>query len=170
MAGNIQREGPPARSRESEVFVALLRTADALLREAEELLKRWDLSQTQYNVLRILRGAGPEGLPCREIGSRMITRDPDITRLLDRLEARGLASRVRERHDRRMVTSRITAQGLRVLQPLDAPINQLHRHQFERLSARKLGQLMRLLEQAQERDRTRPRSRPLAQSLLHRRK
>jgi len=156
VAGNAQREGLPARSRESEVFVLLLRAADALLREAEVLLKRSDLSQTQYNVLRILRGAGPGGLPCREIGRRMITRDPDITRLLDRLEARGLVTRGRERHDRRVVTSRITAQGLKVLKQLDAPINQLHRRQFERLSARKLGLLMRLLEGAREREGTAP--------------
>ena len=156
MAGNVEREGSPGRSRESEAFVFLLRTADALLREVEELLKRSDLSQTQYNVLRILRGAGPGGLPCREIGSRMITRDPDITRLLDRLEARGLVSRARERHDRRVVITRITAQGLKVLKQLDEPINQLHRRQFERLSARKLGLLVRLLGEARERKGTAP--------------
>ena len=154
MAGTVQRESPPSQSRESEAFVFLLRTADALLREAEELLKKAGLSQTQYNVMRILRGAGPAGLPCREIASRMITRDPDITRLLDRLEARGLVTRGRERRDRRVVTSRITAQGLKALKQLDVPIAELHRRQFERLSGRKLGLLMRLLEEVRKRDGT----------------
>src|SRR5690242_4933987 len=90
-AGTPERET----SLEAEVFVSLLRTADALTRDAETLLKRTGLSSTQYNVLRILCGAGSEGLACREIVGKMISRDPDITRLLDRMESRGLIARSR---------------------------------------------------------------------------
>src|SRR5215467_1959891 len=87
---------------EEEAFLDLLRTTDLLSRGPAQVIKAEDLSATQYNVLRILRGA-PEGLACGEIGNRMITRDPDITRLLDRLEKRGLISRARDTKDRRMV-------------------------------------------------------------------
>ena len=92
-------------------FLDLLRATDMLSRGPIEVLKQEDLSMTQYNVLRILRGA-PAGLPCGEIAKRMITRDPDITRLLDRLEKRGLISRCRETKDRRAVMTRITPRGL----------------------------------------------------------
>ncbi len=78
----------PFTSREQEAYLSLLRTADALQAQVEARLKEFGLTGTQYNALRILRGAGPDGLPCREIGERMITRDPDITRLLNRLEDR----------------------------------------------------------------------------------
>ena len=150
------REEPPAKTRRparplaQETFVAVLRAAEALLRDAELLLKPADLSHTQYNVLRILRGAGPQGLACREIGERMLTRDPDITRLLDRLEARGLVRRERERRDRRVVKTRITDEGLRILKSLDAPVAELHRRQLQRLPARRLRLLVRLLEQVRE--------------------
>src|ERR1700674_2592804 len=98
----------PQTQLEAQVFVSLLRTADALARGAESLLKPTGLSATQYNVLRILRGAGKEGLACREVGCRMISRDPDITRLLDRMESRGLIARARGEEDRRVVKTRIT--------------------------------------------------------------
>ena len=90
---------------EEAAFLDLLRTTDMLSRGLALLLKAEDLSATQYNVLRILRGA-PDGLPCGEIASRMITRDPDVTRLLDRLEKRGLIVRWRETKDRRMVMAK----------------------------------------------------------------
>src|ERR1700752_2153169 len=105
---------------EEAAFLDLLRTTDMLSRGLVAVLKTADLSPTQYNVLRILRGS-PEGLPCGEIASRMITRDPDITRLLDRLEKRGLISRCRETKDRRMVMARITADGIKLLAPLEEP-------------------------------------------------
>ncbi len=130
---------------EDEVFIRLLRTADALLRDVEQVLKPAGLSHAQYNVLRILRGAGPEGLACSEIGCRMITRDPDITRLVDRLEARGLVSRERERADRRVVRTRITAEGLRILRELDEPITALHRRQLRHVPGKRLRVLLRLL-------------------------
>src|SRR5580658_3624726 len=117
---------------EEAAALDLLRTSDLLSRGPLQVLKTQDLSPTQYNVLRILRGA-PEGLPCGEIGSRMITRDPDITRLLDRLEKRGLIVRSRESKDRRMVTARIMPLGLKVLGRLDEPVQETHRKQLGHL-------------------------------------
>ena len=115
----MQRAAKPKRNSqaglEARVFVSLLRTADALARGAEALIKPYGLSATQYNILRILRGAGEKGLACREVGCRLISRDPDITRLLDRMESRGLIARAREAQDRRVVKTRITAEGLRLL-------------------------------------------------------
>jgi len=131
---------------EEQVFVNVMRTADALARGGEALLKPTGLSATQYNVLRILRGAGTQGLACREVGCRMISRDPDITRLLDRMESRGLIARAREEQDRRVVKTRITPEGLRVLAELDAPVQELHRRQLHHLPAKELRQLSRLLE------------------------
>src|ERR1051325_9127394 len=98
----------PFGSLEDEVFVNLLRTAGAFLWREAEMLKPYELTLPQYNVLRILRGAGPGGLICREIGERMITRDPDVTKLLDRLETRGLVSRERQEKDRRVIVARVT--------------------------------------------------------------
>jgi DNA-binding MarR family transcriptional regulator len=133
---------------EEQVFVGVMRTADALTRNAGSVLKPSGLSATQYNVLRILRGAGPEGLACSEVGCRMISRDPDITRLLDRLEARGLISRTRGEKDRRVVKTYITKEGLRILAELDGPVQELHRRQLRHMPPEKLRQLSRLLEMA----------------------
>jgi DNA-binding MarR family transcriptional regulator len=129
---------------EESAFLDLLRTADILTRGLVLVLKKVDLSPTQYNVLRILRGA-PEGLPCGEIASRMITRDPDITRLLDRLEKRSLISRCRETKDRRMVLTRITPAGLKLLAGLDAPVQEAHRKQLSHLGRGRLEELSGLL-------------------------
>jgi DNA-binding MarR family transcriptional regulator len=152
-------------SLEGEVFLALLRSADSLLRQAEELLKGSGLSHTQYNVLRILRGAEREtlhsraaqrtakgtgengGLPCGEIAARMITRDPDITRLLDRLEARGLVARSRQKQDRRVVQARITPAGTKLLGELDAPVDAMHKQQLRGMQAGHLQTLLQLLEE-----------------------
>src|SRR3979490_822931 len=106
---------------EEAAFLELLRTTDMLSRGLVKVLKAEDLSLTQYNVLRILRGA-PQGLPCGEIASRMITRDPDVTRLLDRMEKRGLISRSRESRDRRLVLARIAPEGLKLVNRLDEPV------------------------------------------------
>jgi DNA-binding MarR family transcriptional regulator len=150
----MQRAAKPKRDPqaglEARVFVSLLRTADALARGAEALLKPYSLSATQYNILRILRGAGEKGLACREVGGRLISRDPDITRLLDRMESRGLIARAREAQDRRVVKTRITAQGLRLLDELDKPVHELHRRQMRHLPARQLRQLANLLDRARE--------------------
>ena len=129
---------------EEAAFLDLLRTSDMLSRPVAQLLKKDDLSQTQYNVLRILRGA-PDGLTCGEIGNRMITRDPDITRLLDRLEQRHLISRCRETKDRRMVLTRIAPEGLALLARLDEPIEDTHRKLLGHLGMERLKQLAILL-------------------------
>jgi DNA-binding MarR family transcriptional regulator len=131
-------------SAEEIAFLDLLRTTDMLSRGLLLVLKSEDLSSTQYNVLRILRGAS-DGLPCGEIASRMITRDPDITRLLDRMEKRGLISRCRETKDRRMVMARITPEGLKVLARLDEPVQAAHRKQLGHLGKQKLRDLTELL-------------------------
>jgi DNA-binding MarR family transcriptional regulator len=132
---------------EEESFVDLVRTCDLLSRAPARLLKIEDLSGTQYNVLRILRGS-PEGLPCGEIASRMITRDPDVTRLLDRLEKRRLITRCRETKDRRMVMARITPEGLKVLARLDEPVEELHRRQLGHMGKDRLHKLAEILAAA----------------------
>ena len=131
-------------SPEEAAFLDLLRTTDMLSRGLVQVLKAEDLSSTQYNVLRILRGA-PEGLPCGEIASRMITRDPDVTRLLDRLEKRQLISRCRETEDRRTVRVRIAPEGLKALARLDEPVQAAHRKQLVHLGRERLRALTELL-------------------------
>src|SRR5271169_6480728 len=120
---------------EERLFLALLRTADALGQDAEQLTKSIGLTGTQYNVLQILRGAGPNGLPCRGIGERMISRDPDMTRLLDRMEKGALITRARQKDDRRVVNTQITEEGLGLLRKLDQPMRELHRNQFQHMAA-----------------------------------
>ena len=132
---------------EEDTFLELCRTTDLLSRRLEFLLKAEDLSSNQYNVLRILRGS-PDGLPCGELGNRMITRDPDITRLLDRLEKRELISRCRETKDRRMVMARITPAGMELLARMDAPVREGHRNQLGHLGRERLRSLTDLLRVA----------------------
>ena len=143
----------------AEVYLTLQHVADLLLRPVEETLKAADLSHTQYNVLRILRGAHWDaerrgvqraesgGLPCGEIAARMITRDPDITRLLDRLEARGLVARSRQKNDRRVVQARIAPAGIQLLKKLDKPMDATHRAQFAHVPAAHLKQLLEHLKE-----------------------
>jgi DNA-binding MarR family transcriptional regulator len=134
-------------SPEEVAFLELCRTTDLLSRRLAALLKTEDLSANQYNVLRILRGS-PDGLPCGEIGNRMITRDPDITRLLDRLEKRELISRCRETKDRRMVMARITPRGMELLARMDQPVQEAHRTQLGHLGRTRLRALTDLLRVA----------------------
>src|SRR5262249_11872532 len=114
-----------------------------------QLLKSEDLSPSQYNVLRILRGS-PEGLPCGEVGSRLITRDPDITRLFDRMEKRDLIARSRNGNDRRVVMAQITPAGLELLARLDQPVRDTHRKLLGHLGETRLRALGRLLEACRE--------------------
>jgi len=144
---NIQQASDRA-TPEQEAFLSIVRTADALMRGVAEVLKPTTLSPTQYNVLRILRGAEPDGLACQQIGDRMLTREPDITRLLDRLSARDLITRVRSTEDRRIVLTRITREGLKMIDALDEPIRQLHRQQLSHLSRQQLQRLVDDLELA----------------------
>ncbi len=136
----------PSPAAQQETYLSLLRTADALQAQVEGKLKEFGLTGTQYNALRILRGAGPEGLPCREIGERMITHDPDITRLLNRLEDRGFVERTRARHDRRVIYGKITAAGLKLLREMDAPIEKHSREILRHVGQKQLKQLIELLE------------------------
>lgn len=129
---------------EELLFVELQRAADLLARAPAQLLREHSLSPNQYNVLRILRGA-PEGLLCGAVACRMITREPDITRLLDRLEKGGLIARCRQDADRRRVLTRITPRGLDLLGSLDQPICALHRRQLGHLGPRQVKSLSRLL-------------------------
>lgn len=137
-------------SEEEGAFLDLMRTTDMLSRGLIHVLKNEDLSGTQYNVLRILRGS-PEGLACGEIASRMITRDPDVTRLLDRLEKRGLISRCRATKDRRTVMARITPEGLNLLIRLDEPVQAAHCKQLGHLGRERLRMLTELLTLARSR-------------------
>jgi len=143
----VEKALTPKAFLEARVFVSVIRTADAFTRGGEAVLKPAGLSGTQYNVLRILRGAGEGDLACREIGDRLISRDPDITRLLDRMESRGWIGRSRAIKDRRVVKTRITADGSRILHDLDEPVQNLHRKQLRGLSGKQLRHLLLLLEQ-----------------------
>lgn len=131
-------------NQEEAAFLEIIRTADILSRKPAQVLKTEDVSATQYNVLRILRGS-PDGLSCGEIGNRMITRDPDITRLLDRMEKRGLILRSREVKDRRTVLTKITPKGLSLLARLDQPVQDVHREQLGHLGEKRLKELSELL-------------------------
>jgi DNA-binding MarR family transcriptional regulator len=147
------KQKAPFSSVEQEVYLNLLRTGDAISQRVEKLLRASGLSGTQYNVLRILRGAGRQGLTCGETGERMVTHDPDITRLLDRLEKRKLIARARDTRDRRVVTTRITPEGLRLLESLDKPESELHRSLFRHMAQRDLKKLLSLLEKARSAER-----------------
>lgn len=153
VAKNIQSEiqqTKPFNSLEDEALVSLQRTADQLHWRLSEMLKAYGLSPTQYNALRILRGARDEGRACSEIAERMINRDPDITRLVDRLERRGLVARSREGRDRRVITTRITPAGLDLLESLDRPIEDFNRKMLGPLGEKQLRTLIQLLEAARE--------------------
>lgn len=130
---------------EERAYIDIARTAEMLAAPLAQLLKTRDLTPAQYNVLRILRGS-PEGLPCRDIGGRMLTRDPDITRLLDRLEARQLIERGRDANDRRIVLVRITDDGMDLLAALDQPVRDLHRRLLGHVGPERLQTLAQLLE------------------------
>jgi DNA-binding MarR family transcriptional regulator len=115
-----------------------------------EAVKPYGITATQYNVLRILRGAGNAGLCRNEVRDRLVAQVPDVTRLLDRMEEAGLIEREREAADRRMVTTRITVQGLRLLKALDEPVLALHRVQLGHLSRQQLTSLIELLSLARD--------------------
>ncbi|RUL84231.1 MarR family winged helix-turn-helix transcriptional regulator [Tautonia sociabilis] len=146
---------------EQEAMLNLMRTADVLQLEFVRLFRRHGLSPAQYNILRILRGEGGEGLPSLEIASRMITSVPDITRLVDRLEAAGLVTRDRSARDRRVVRVRVTSCGLERLRTLDEPVLTLHRRLLGHLESGELRSLNELLVKARhppERDTPAPSS------------
>lgn len=149
MKSKIQSEikqAKPFHSRAEEAAVALARTADRMNDRMATFLKPYGISPTQYNVLRILRGACKAGRKCSEIGERMITRDPDVTRLLDRMEKAGWIERTRDRKDRRVVIARITRAGLALTNQVDKPLDEFNRKQLGQLSDTKLRALISLLD------------------------
>jgi DNA-binding MarR family transcriptional regulator len=135
---------------QEEAYLNLLRTVSVLAEPFDRLLKAHGISEAKYNVLRILRGAGGEGLPSLEIGVRMIQRVPDVTRIVDRLEADGFVRRARTNKDRRVVRVQITTKGSDLLKQLDRAVNDLHQSQFSTLSRREIDELNRLLVKARE--------------------
>ena len=150
MAGAVARElkqQSPFSSREQEILLGLRLAAARIVEPWAQFLKATaGLTTSQYNVLRILRGSHPTRLTCSDVGERMITRDPDITRLVDRLAKRGLVARVRSRRDRRVVEVGITDTGLAVLRKLDAHVERMPKAMLGHLGAKRLRQLGNLLE------------------------
>jgi DNA-binding MarR family transcriptional regulator len=147
LRGEIQ-QGRPFATAEVEVFLNVVRTADHLQGEVQRWLKVHGLSLAQYNVLRILRGAGRTGLSGRELAARMVARVPDVTRLVDRLQARGLARRRRDRRDRRVVRITSTTRGDRLASDLEHPLLEVHRRQLGHLTPAELSALNELLVRA----------------------
>jgi len=141
-------QGPPFASAEEEALLNVMRTADVLHREFQRRARTWGITSTQYNVLRILRGALPHGLPCAAIGERMITAEPDITRLLNRLKALKLIRQRRDSHDRRVVITHISEAGLDLLQQMEPVIELAPRELIGHLSQSQIADLIRLLELA----------------------
>ncbi|HEV8240371.1 MAG TPA: MarR family transcriptional regulator [Thermoanaerobaculia bacterium] len=140
------RQTRPFPSRADEALVSLLRTTDVLRRHLGRCTHESEVTPQQYNVLRILRGAGEQGIPTLEIASRMIEQTPGITRLLDRLEAKGLVRRQRCPEDRRQVLCWITEPGLELLAELEAPVARAAKEAFRKLSAAEIDTLLALLE------------------------
>jgi len=148
LADELQQRG--FTSRQAEAFLSVLRTADVLDRMAAAALKPHGLTPTQYNVLRILRGAGADGRMMHEIGERLVNHDPDVTRLVDRMEKRGLLRRERLADDRRCVKAFITPEGRALVDRLDAPIHELHLAAFRDLGAGEQKALIEALGRVRE--------------------
>ena len=140
----------PFSSLEEEALLNLMRTSDSLHRAFHRKTRDWGVTSTQYNVLRILRGAQPRGLTCAAIGSRMITAEPDITRLLSRLKTLKLIRQQRDRHDRRVVWTQISEAGLELLSAMDPLIERLPGELLEHLNKSEVTELIRLLELARK--------------------
>lgn len=139
------KQNKPFTSLEQEAHLSIVRTGALLFDEVEKFLKPYGITATQYNALRILRGAEPSGLCRNELRDRMLTRMPDMTRLLDRLEDAELVGRARQDHDRRMVRSRITLTGLKLLADLDEVVRAEEKRRLGHLDAEQLRTLIELL-------------------------
>lgn len=148
-AGRLQqelRQSRPFATPQTEAFLNLVRTAGQLQHSLRQHLRPHGVTETQYNSLRILRGAGENGLTCSEIAERLVSRDPDITRLMSRLERACLVRRERDPKDRRIVLARITAKGLKALSRLDDIVTTSVQESFAHLSEKEVQTLTRLLE------------------------
>jgi DNA-binding MarR family transcriptional regulator len=153
VSGKLAREigqTKPFALREEEAFLNLARTFEFLQQRLADLLKGFELTPTQYNLLRILRGAGEAGVTCSQAAERMLTPDPDMTRLLDRMKTRSLIQRERSREDRRIVITRITQEGLQLAGAIDEPLQTLLRSLIGRIGERKLTALIDTLETLRE--------------------
>jgi len=153
MGGKLAKEiqqTKPFSSPAEEAILNIQRTAGVLGQLFAETLKPHGLTEVQYNALRILRGAGKAGLSCQEIADRMITRDPDITRLVDRLAARSLVERARSEEDRRVVVTRITAAGMKMLSSIDDAARTVPEQALGHLGDKKIRTLIDLLEEARK--------------------
>jgi DNA-binding MarR family transcriptional regulator len=135
---------------EEEAMLNLVRTHEFLLQRQTEFFKQFQLTPTQYNILRILRGAGKEGITCSHASERMIKADPDITRLFDRLETRKLIRRERSAEDRRVVISRITGDGLELIETIDKPLADLLKRHIGRIGRKRIAELIDILESIRE--------------------
>jgi len=149
LAAELHQNKPFARP-EEEALLNLLRTHEFIQQRQTEFFKRFQLTPTQYNILRILRGAGKEGVTCARAAERMVAADPDITRLLDRLEARKLIQRERGSQDRRVVVSRIAEDGLELIETIDKPLAEFLKRHVGRVGRKKLGELIEILESIRE--------------------
>ncbi len=148
MPGRLQEELKQRRPFElpEEALLNVVRTADALHQRVAQVLKPFGLTEAQYNALRILRGAGEEGRTCKEISDRMIKRDPDVTRMLDRLVTRKLVRRERDSSDRRVVRSHITTDGKALLHRADPAIRNMHKELTEAVNPASLRSLIETQE------------------------
>jgi DNA-binding MarR family transcriptional regulator len=146
------KQSRPFVSLEQEAMLNIARTDAVLSYSIIEALKPFDITPTQYNVLRILRGAGHNGLCREDIRERLVAQVPDVTRLLDRLEQSGLVDRARDKTDRRLVNTRITHAGLELLKKLDGPVNAAHEKQLGHLTKTELHTLIDLLAKAREKE------------------
>jgi DNA-binding MarR family transcriptional regulator len=135
---------------EAEAALNIIRTAEVVQRFIAEFLRPFDLSPVQYNVLRILRGAGAAGATCSQIGERLVTRDPDITRLLDRMQSRALIGRERSNEDRRVVITRISKTGLNLVDSIDQPLRSVTRAKLGKFGREALADLIAGLERIRD--------------------
>ena len=146
------RQRKPFGSLHQEAFLSLGRTETLLTGALERMLEPHGITLTQYNVLRILRGAGADGLCRNEVRDRLVARTPDVTRLLDRMETAGLVSRIRGEEDRRLVHTRLTKKGRSLVDELDRPVAAEHQRRLGHMTAAQLRQLVELLEIARQQD------------------
>ena len=144
------RQRKPFTSLEQEAFLSVARTEAALRNRLEQVLKPFDISVTQYNVLRILRGAGQGGLCRNEIRDRLVDRMPDVTRLLDRMEETGWVTRIRGTEDRREVSTHLTKAGMDLVDSLDGPVAEEHERRLGHLTKTQLRSLIELLTLARQ--------------------
>jgi len=143
-------QATPFASLEEEAILNVMRTSDCLQRAFQHRTREWGLTSTQYNVLRILRGAQPDGLPCAAIGERMIAMEPDITRLLRRLKGLRLIRQHRDRQDRRVVMTQISEAGLDLLRAMDGVIKKFPLELLGHIGREELAEMIRVLESARQ--------------------